>query len=132
MLLTLPDLYLDNFSPKRNPFYCMEQSFGEQIKSLRESKRLTLKQASAALGIDISMLSKIEKGRRTANSELIKSLSNLFDVKQSELNVSMASDLVAMQVVKKYSDNALEILKAAEKKVANSTNPTNSGDNEIN
>lgn len=96
----------------------MELPFGEQIKNLRESKKMTLKELSALLGIDISMLGKIEKGTRQANPSIISKLSEIFKITESELNVSMISDQIADQVVKRYNQQAEQILKVAEQKVA--------------
>lgn len=79
---------------------------------------MTLKELSSHLEIDTSMLGKIEKGTRKANDNIIHKLAEIFDVSESELNVSMISDLIANQVVKKYNQQAQQILKVAEEKVA--------------
>lgn len=96
----------------------MELSFGERIKYLRESKKMTLKDLSTLLEIDISMLGKIEKGTRRANNNILNKLSQIFDITESELSVSMISDQIANHVVKKYDQHAQQILKIAERKVA--------------
>jgi len=96
----------------------MEYSFGERIRNLRESKKMTLKELSSLLEIDTSMLGKIEKGTRKANDNIIHKLAQIFEVSESELNVSMISDQIANQVVKKYNQQAQQILKVAEEKVA--------------
>ena len=79
---------------------------------------MTLKELSALLGIDTSMLGKIEKGTRQANPSIITKLSEIFNITESELNVSMISDQIADQVVKRYNQQAKQILKVAEQKVA--------------
>lgn len=96
----------------------MELTFGEKIRTLRESKKMTLKELSAHLGIDTSMLGKIEKGTRQANPLIIAKLSEIFSISESELNVSMISDQIADRVVKRYYQQAEQILKVAEQKVA--------------
>lgn len=96
----------------------VELPFGEKIKTLRESKKMTLKELSALLGIDNSMLGKIEKGTRQANPSIITKLSEIFNVPEAELKVSMISDQIADQVVKRYNQQAEQILKVAEQKVA--------------
>jgi len=95
----------------------MVLSFGERIRNLRESRKMTLKELSSLLEIDTSMLGKIEKGTRKANVNIINKLAQIFDVSESELNVSMISDQIANQVVKKYNQQARQILKVAEEKV---------------
>lgn len=96
----------------------MGQTFGEKIKVLRESRNMTLKDLSSILGIDVSMLGKIEKGTRQANPSIISKLSQTFGLNETELNVSLISDKIADQVVKSYEEYAEEILKLAEEKVA--------------
>ncbi len=79
---------------------------------------MTLKELSSLLEIDTSMLGKIEKGTRRANLGIIKKLSQIFNIAESELNVSMVSDQIANEVVKKYNQQAQQILVVAERKVA--------------
>ncbi len=96
----------------------MNHTFGEQIKTLRESKQMTLKELSQLLGIDTSMLGKIEKGTRHANPLIISKLSEIFGISESELSVSMISDQIVDQVISKYNEQAEQILRVAEQKVA--------------
>ncbi|MEQ9424274.1 MAG: helix-turn-helix transcriptional regulator [Cyclobacteriaceae bacterium] len=96
----------------------MKQTFGERLKTLRELNNMTLRELSTLLGIDTSMLGKIEKGTRQANPSIISKLSQIFNVSESELSVSMISDQIADHVVKKYNQQAMQILKVAEQKVA--------------
>ena len=96
----------------------MEQTFGETINLLREKNKLTLKEVATSVGIDTSMLGKIEKGTRKANPEIIQQLSLFFEISEKELRISMISDLIAKQVIKNYKEHAHEILKVAERKVA--------------
>lgn len=90
-------------------------SFGETIKGLREEKELTLKEVSRELGIDTSMLGKIEKGQRSANRNIVKILAVLFDVDEKNLLLNFLSDKVVYQVAEE--EDAKEILKVAEAKV---------------
>lgn len=110
----------------------MEITFGKKIKSLRESKDMTLKDLSSLLEIDISMLGKIEKGTRQANATIIRKLSEIFEIPESKLHISMVSDQIVDQVMKKYTQQAEEILKVAEQKVAYRTNPKKQQNNEAN
>ena len=96
----------------------MEQTLGENLRSLRESNKMTLKELSTLLGIDASMLGKIEKGTRQANPSIINKISQIFNVSESDLSISMISDQIADQVVKRYIQQAEQILKVAEQKVA--------------
>lgn len=90
-------------------------NFGNLIRSLRLKNKKTLKEVSAFLKIDSSLLSKIEKGRRMAKRELIKKLSEYYDVKEEKLLISWLSDKLLNEV--SNEDLALEALKVAEEKM---------------
>lgn len=91
------------------------KSFGETIKSLRNQRRLTLREVSEHLHIDISMLGKIEKNKRRPSKELIKNISTFFKVSERELTISFLSDTVFYSI--QEEDLAAEVLKVAEEKM---------------
>ncbi|MDB5117696.1 MAG: Helix-turn-helix domain protein [Mucilaginibacter sp.] len=91
------------------------QTFGEYIKHLREQKNYPLRKVAAALDIDPSTLSKIEKGDRVANKGMISHLASFFDVESEDLNLILISDKVALELVNEV--NAEEIIKAATEKI---------------
>jgi len=87
-------------------------SFGERVRKLREQADMPLRKLAALLDIDQSTLSKIERGERKPNTELIEKLSAIFSIDKKELQIS---DKVAYEVLsEEYSQ---EILKLAEEKV---------------
>lgn len=53
-------------------------SFGQKIRSLRESQGLLLRQVAAAIEIDQALLSKIERGERIATKNQVIASSKLF------------------------------------------------------
>ena len=53
--------------------------FGTYIHRLRKEKKYSLKIVADKLGIDISLLSKIENGERQLQSHMLNGLSELFD-----------------------------------------------------
>jgi len=93
----------------------IKESFGEYIRKLREEKGLPLRKVAAELDIDPSTLSKIERGERSANKEMLSIFSNLFQVEEDELSLILMSDKVAYDLMKE--DNSKEILKVAEQKI---------------
>jgi len=93
---------------------CME-SFGEHVRSLRVKKGLPLRKVAALLDIDASTLSKIERGERSANKEMIPLLAEIFDRKEEELGVILLSDRVASQLYQ--IENHEQVLKVANLKV---------------
>lgn len=92
-----------------------EVTFGETIKKLRENKGYTLKELAQALGIDTSMLGKIEKNSRRPTKLLIEKLSTLLEINEKSLTITFLSDEVAYQILNE--DYASEVLKVAEEKV---------------
>tara|TARA_R110000868_G_scaffold396910_3_gene669328 strand:- start:220 stop:543 length:324 start_codon:yes stop_codon:yes gene_type:complete len=92
-----------------------EQSFGETIKKLREGRKLTLREVADELGIDTSMLGKIEKNNRKPSKELIEKAAILFEVSAKDLTVSFLSDSVVYQIMEN-EEVAQETLKVAEQK----------------
>ena len=92
-----------------------KESFGEHIRALRESQKLPLRKVAAALDLDPSTLSKIERGERTANKEMLPLLADLFNESEEELGLILMSDKVAYDLVEE--ENPDQILKVAEEKI---------------
>ena len=74
----------------------MEQpvEFGSYIHSLRKEKKYTLKIVADKLGIDISLLSKIENGERQLQSHMISGLSELFDLDYKEMQIQLLNQKI--------------------------------------
>jgi transcriptional regulator with XRE-family HTH domain len=94
----------------------LKDTFGDTVRELREAKKLTLREVAIKLGIDTSMLGKIEKNTRTPTLPIIKKIARLFDVSDKELRITYLSDLIVHQVVQE-EDFAEEILLEAIKKI---------------
>lgn len=93
----------------------MKQTFGEHIRVLRENVNLPLRKVSAVLDIDPSTLSKIERGERSANKDMIPLLAKLFKEDKRKLELILLSDKVAYELVNEENPN--EILQVAEEKI---------------
>lgn len=93
----------------------VRESFGEHIKRLREGHKLPLRKVASVLDLDPSTLSKIERGERTANKEMLPILAELFNENEKELSLILFSDKVAYQLMEEENPN--EILKVAEEKI---------------
>lgn len=92
-----------------------ENTFGDTLRKLREDKQLTLREVANKLGIDTSMLGKIEKNTRKPTKNLIEKISIIFNVSNKELTIAFLSDTVVYQVLEE--EVAQEVLKVAERKV---------------
>jgi transcriptional regulator with XRE-family HTH domain len=61
--------------------------FGDLISQLRISKGYSQKIVADKLGIDISLLSKIEHGERQIQGHMLKGISELFDIDYKQLQI---------------------------------------------
>jgi transcriptional regulator with XRE-family HTH domain len=91
------------------------KSFGEHLRNLREDAGLTLKYVSEQIGIDTSLLAKIERQERQPTKHIIKQVAELFKVDEKELQNNFLSDQIANKILYEQAD--ISILKVAEEKV---------------
>ncbi len=70
-------------------------SFGDIVRRHRKSRKLTLQQVAKAIEIDISLLSKIERGMRLPSAETVDKLAGLYEVDRNELYVSYKSEKIS-------------------------------------
>lgn len=92
-----------------------KETFGEHIKKLREEHKLPIRKVASVLDLDPSTLSKIERGERSANKEMLPLLAELFNEDEKTLSLILFSDKVAYQILGEENPN--EILKVAEEKI---------------
>ena len=90
-------------------------SFGEHLRNLRETQSLTLKNVSDQIGIDTSLLAKIERNERQPTKHIIKQVAEFFKCNEQELLNNFLSDQIAYKILDEEAD--IEILKVAEEKV---------------
>ena len=74
----------------------MEKSieFGTFIHGLRKEKKYSLKIVADKLGVDISLLSKIENGERQLQSHMLYGLSELFDLDYKEMQIQLLNQRI--------------------------------------
>ena len=90
-------------------------TFGEHLRTIRETANLSLKDVSNNIGIDTSLLGKIERNERQPTKEQIKQLAKFFKIDKNELIREFLSDLFAYKILEEEAD--IETLKVAEEKV---------------
>ncbi|MFT4204511.1 MAG: helix-turn-helix transcriptional regulator [Chitinophagaceae bacterium] len=90
-------------------------SFGEHLRNLREKEGLTLKSVAESIGIDTSLLAKIERNERQPTKNIIKQVAGFFKCNEQELLNNFLSDQIAYKILDEEAD--LSILKVAEEKV---------------
>ena len=85
--------------------------FGDVIRSKREEQEMLLRHLSAELDMDTAMLSKIERGEKTAKREHIKQLATLFKIDYNELFSFWLADQVFQLVEnEEQAKTALQIV----------------------
>jgi transcriptional regulator with XRE-family HTH domain len=69
--------------------YKSSNELGNYLHSLRKQKKFSLKTVADKLGIDISLLSKIENGERQLQSYMVDGISELFELDSRELQIHL-------------------------------------------
>ncbi|RAV28051.1 MULTISPECIES: helix-turn-helix domain-containing protein [Sinomicrobium] len=92
--------------------------FGELIRTKREEKEMLLRHLSAELDIDTALLSKIERGEKTAKREYITLLAKIFELDYNQLFSLWLADQIYKLI--ENEDLALEALKIAKKELKQS------------
>lgn len=91
------------------------KSFGEYLRDIREGEGLTLKYVSDNLGVDTSLLAKIERNERQPTKHMIVEIAKFFKIDPKVLHDNFLSDQIAYKIIDEEAD--LSILKVAEEKV---------------
>ncbi|MBP8042833.1 MAG: helix-turn-helix transcriptional regulator [Bacteroidales bacterium] len=89
------------------------KSFGEYIRRIREEKELPLRKVAAALDIDTSILSKIERNERVATKEMIPILAEILERPEKEIEIEFIQSVIESNLgdLKFLKDGLKEILK---------------------
>ncbi len=93
----------------------LPEKLGDYIRQLREQAEMPLRKLAALLDIDQSTLSKLERGERPINRQMLPIIAKTFNVDEKELVIKFMSKQVAYQLAEeKY---AKDILVAAEEEI---------------
>ena len=76
------------------------KSFGDYLRKAREDKELPLRKVAAALDIDTSILSKIERNERRATTEMIPILSETLDKTEKEIQIEFIKSMILTELSK--------------------------------
>jgi transcriptional regulator with XRE-family HTH domain len=91
------------------------ENIGDYIRKLREQAEMPLRKLAALLDIDQSTLSKLERGERPVNRQMLPIIAKTFNVDEKVLVIKFMSKHVAYQLAdEKY---AKDILIAAEEEI---------------
>jgi transcriptional regulator with XRE-family HTH domain len=70
------------------------QSVGNRLRQLREENKLPLRKVAAMLDVDTAILSKMERSVRNLNKEIIRKLSDIYNVESAPLIVQFLSEKI--------------------------------------
>lgn len=90
-------------------------TFGEHIRSLREEAQFSLRVVAEQIGIDTSLLGKIERNDRHPTKEQIKLIAKFFKLDEKDLFKEFISDQIAYKILEEEAD--IDTLKVAEMKI---------------
>lgn len=89
---------------------------GNYLRELRQSRGLSLKDVSDQLGIDFSMLSKIEHGGRQLQSHMIAPIADLFEIDYKSIQIQFINQKILQEFGDEpYLNEALQILATTDK-----------------
>jgi len=90
-------------------------TIGIQLRTLRENAKLSLREISAQIRVDASLLGKIERNERKPTKEQLKQIADFFQIDEKMLVKELLSDQFAYKILEEEAD--IDILKVAEEKV---------------
>ncbi len=88
---------------------------GEQLRAIREKTNLPLREVATSIGIDTSLLGKIERNERQATKEQVKQLAAFYKIDEKKLLKELLSDQFAFKILEEDAD--IDIFRVAEDKV---------------
>ena len=91
------------------------KKLGQELRKIRESKKILLRQVASYLEIDTAMISKVERGERRLNRQQVIKIAEFYNVKQENLLTLWVCDKVLDVVenepyARKGMQKALKIL----------------------
>ncbi len=85
--------------------------FGEYLHELRTTNGYSQKKVADKLGIDISLLSKIEHGERQVQGHMLKPIADLFKLNYKEIQIQFLNQKIEDQFGDQpYFDESIKIL----------------------
>ncbi len=92
-----------------------EKTFGEIIRTLRKQREEPLRIVAAAIGIDSSLLSKLETGERLPTHQQLCNFAAYFDIPFEEVAAQVIADKILTNY--DYKPETLHALKIAEERI---------------
>ncbi len=96
-----------------------KEIIGDKLRKLREENKMPLRKVAALLDIDVSILSKMERGERPLSKEVVQKLAKMYKHDEDELTVLYLSQKIINEVGEE--DLALRAMQVAEEQIAYNT-----------
>ena len=89
---------------------------GSYLQNLRKERKMSLREVADHVGIDISMLSKIEHGERQLQSHMIAPIADLFEIDFKSIQIQFINQKILQEFGDEpYLNEALQILATTNK-----------------
>ena len=75
----------------------IEPSIGNLLQNLRKERKLSLRKVADHIGIDVSMLSKIENGERQIQAYQLSRIAEFFNVEFRQLQIEFLMQRIHIQ-----------------------------------
>ena len=72
-------------------------NIGSYIQNLRKERKMSLREVADHVGIDISMLSKIEHGERQLQSHMIAPIADLFEIDYKSIQIQFLNQRIMQE-----------------------------------
>ena len=94
--------------------------FGDLVRSTREEKGLLLRHLAAELDVDTALISKIERGDKSAKRDQVLAISQVLNLDIAELTTLWLADQIYLMI--KDEDMALKALTVAQLEIEKNLN----------
>ena len=89
----------------------IETSIGNYLQNLRKERKMSLRDVADHIGIDVSMLSKIEHGERQLQTHMLKDLCEIFEIDYKIMQIQLLNQKMNEQFGEEpYFNEAIKIL----------------------
>ena len=93
-----------------------KETIGDKLRKLREENEMPLRKVAALLDIDVSILSKMERGERPLSKKVVTKLAKIYKHDEDELTILYLSQKIVNEVGEE--DLALRAMQVAEEQVS--------------
>jgi HTH-type transcriptional regulator, competence development regulator len=92
-----------------------KSTLGQKLREIRQGAGFSLRKAAVAIDIDVAILSKMERGERKLNKDLVLKLADLYQTNADNLVIEFLSEKVLFNL--RDEEYGVEALKVAEMKL---------------